>query len=74
MFVQRCLLTEEQKREVGEMQGKVLYWILQGRSTVYMAEQLKLKPIEVEENLDEMLYILRKQVGVWRYIKILFKR
>lgn len=72
MFVQRYLLTEEQKHKVGEMQGKVLFWILEGRSIAYMAEQLKLKPIEVEENLDEMLYTLRKQVGVWRYIKILF--
>ena len=72
MFVKTFMLTEEQKRKVGEMHGKILFWILEGRSIVYMAKQLKLSPREIEENIDQTLYTLRKQVGIKRYIQILF--
>lgn len=67
-------LSEEEKRKTSEMQGKILFWILEGRHVGYMAEQLKLYPMQVEEGIDEALYILRQQVGIIRYIKILFRR
>ena len=74
MFVRTCDLTKEDKKKVSEMTGKTMLWILEGRSIWYMAEQLKLKPREVEENIDETLYIFRQKVGRWRFFKILFRK
>lgn len=71
-FKRTFMLTEEEKRKVGEMTGKIMQYILEGRSKVYMAEQLGLDIWQVERNIDETLYTLRKQVGRWRYLKLLF--
>lgn len=57
---------------VSEMNGKVILWILEGRSIGYMSEQLHLKPHEIEANIDELMYILRKHVGKRRFFKTLF--
>ena len=74
MFKRTFMLTDEEKRKVSEMTGKIMRWILEGRSKVYMAEQLKLDPWQVDHNIDETLYTLRKQIGRWRYLKILFMK
>ena len=74
MFIRTFLLTEEEKCKVSEMHGKILKWILEGRSICYMAEQIGLEPWQVEANIDQTLYIYRKQVGKWRYIKMLFRK
>lgn len=74
MFVRTCDLTKEDRKKVSEMTGKTMLWILEGRSIWYIAEQLKLKPREVEENIDETLYIFRQKVGRWRFFKILFRK
>ena len=67
-------LTDEDKRRIGEMHGKILQWILEGRSTVYMTEQLGLdSPAQLECNLDEALYVYMRQVGRWRFFKTLFR-
>ena len=71
-FKHTFLLTDEEKYVISEMTGKIMLWILEGRSIRYMSEKLKLHPQQVEHNIDETLYILRKQVGKWRYIKMLF--
>ena len=72
MFKRTFLLTEDEKRKVSEMDGKIMLWILEGRSIVYMAENLNLSIWQVENNIDEMLYTLRKQVGKKRFLKTLF--
>lgn len=74
MFKRTFLLTNEEKRKVAEMNAKIWYWILEGRSTGYMAEKLNLHPWQVEHNIEESLYVLRKQVGLKRYLKILFMK
>lgn len=74
MFKRTFMLTDEDKRKVSEMMGKMMLYILEGRSKVYMAEQLKLDIWQVDYNIDETLYTLRKQVGIWRYLKILFMK
>lgn len=74
MFVNTYLLTEKQKQQVGEISGKTIQMILEGRSLYYMAEQLKLEPWEVVQNMDEMLYTLKKQVGWKRYLRNFFRK
>ena len=49
-----------------------MLWILEGRSIKYMSDKLNLQPWQVEHNIDEMMYDLRKQVGKWRFFKMLF--
>lgn len=71
MFKQR-LKTYEEKKEVSEMCGKLVLWILEGRSIGYMCNELHMPPWQVEHNIDELLYILQKQVGKRRYFKNLF--
>ena len=72
MFKRTFGLTEEEKHKVSDMCGDIMLWMLEGRSIGYMSEKLKLKPWEVEENLNETLYVLRKKVGIRRYLRILF--
>ena len=73
MFVKTFLLTDEQKKKVSEMDGKIILWILEGRNVGYMSDKLNLPPWQIQANIDEMLYILKKQVGIKRFIKALFR-
>lgn len=68
-------LTDEEKREVSEMTGKIELWILEGRSLDYMSKQLKLSPCEVLENMCETIYMFLNRVGgPWRYLKWLYHK
>ena len=67
-------LTDEEKRKVSEMTGKMMLWMLEGRSTGYMSKNLNLQPRQVEENFEETLFVLLKQVGWKRYLKVLFHK
>ena len=71
-FKQTFMLNNEEKKQVSEMSGKIIMWILEGRSIGYMSEMLHLSPNEIECNIDEMMFILRKQVGKRRFFKTLF--
>jgi hypothetical protein len=71
-FKPTCLMTKEEKQKVSEMDGKIMLWILERRSVLYMAQQLNMEPYQVEHNINEMLYNLKIQVGKKRYIKTLF--
>ena len=68
------LLTDEEKKEVSEMSGKLVTWMLEGRSTKYMAKQLHLSPRQVEHNINETIYTLKKRVGFKRFLGILLWR
>lgn len=74
MFIRRAILTKEQKQQVSEMTGKIMLWILEGRSRIYMANQLNLDLWELEQNIDETLYAFKKEIGWKRYLKILFRK
>ena len=51
MFKNNFLLTDEDKRKVSDMNGKIMLWILEGRSIGYMSENLNLHPYQVEHNV-----------------------
>ena len=71
----RIFLTKpEEKKQFSEMSSKILLWILEGRSIGYMASNLHLHPTAVEQIIDDMSYILLRQVGKRRFIKALFTR
>jgi len=75
MFVRTIDLTDEDMKKVSKLSGRIMAWCIEGRSTAYMAEHfVDLQPWQIEHNIDEMLYELRKHVGLWRYIKILFRK
>ena len=71
-FKRTFALTDEEKFMVSEMVGKIMLWMMEGRSIGYMSEKLNLHPQQIDRNIDETLYVLRRQVGTWRYIKMLF--
>ena len=74
MFKRFFEMTEKEKCMLSEMCGKILRWIHEGQSTLYMAEQLKMDIGQVEYNIDEMLYVLMRHVGKKRFIKTLFMK
>lgn len=74
MFIRTATLNDRQRREVSEMSGKIMLWILEGRSTLYMAKQLNLSIWEVEQNIDETLYVYMRQVGKRRFLRTLFRK
>lgn len=74
IFKQTFMLNEEDKKQVSEMSGKIVLWILEGRSVRYMSEQLSLEPYQVEWNINELLYTLRQHVGKRRFFKTLFMK
>lgn len=74
MFKKFFEMTEEERKHLAEMAGKIMLWIEEGRSIRYMSEKLDLHPRQVEYNIDEMLYVLRKQVGRKRFLKIFFMK
>ena len=71
-FKQTFMLNNEEKKQVSEMSGKIIMWILEGRSIGYMSEMLHLSPNEIECNIDEMMFVLMKHVGKRRFFKTLF--
>ena len=62
------------KARVSEMSGTIILWILEGRSIGYMSEKLCLSPQQIESNIDEMLFVLKKHVGKRRFFKILLTK
>ena len=56
-FKQTFMLNNEERKKISEMSGKILMWILEGRSIGYMSEMLHLSPKEIEHNIDEMMFL-----------------
>lgn len=73
-FVKKNDLTDKEKQQISDMTGKIMLWILNGKSIAYMAEQLRLTEQELIYNIEEDLYELRKLIGSKRYLKMLFVR
>lgn len=75
MLIKRgFVLTDDERSKIAEMSGNIMLWILEGRSTMYMAQQLNMSSWKVEYNIDEMLYILMRKVGKKQYLKMLLQR
>jgi hypothetical protein len=47
---------------------------LEGRNIGYMSKMLNLRPCEIQTNINEMLYVLLKQVGKREYLKTMFMK
>lgn len=71
-FKRIFLTLPEEKKQFSEISGKIILWILEGRSIWYMADKLHLDPVAVEQIIDDMSYVLMRKVGKKRFIKTLF--
>ena len=73
-FKQTFLLNPKEKKQISEMSGKIILWILEGRDIGYMSEKLHLSPQQMESNINEMLFTLKEHVGKRRFFKILLAK
>lgn len=73
-FKRTFLLSNEEKIQVSEMCRKIILYALEGRSIEYMSKMLNLRPCEIKTNINEMLYVLMKQVGKREYLKTMFMK
>lgn len=74
MLKQVCNMTEEEKQNFIKMNGETILYLVERRSLFDMSKRLNLEPWQVNHNIDEMLYELRKSLGWKRYIKALFRK
>lgn len=65
-------MNEEEKKRFVDITGRMVLYIEEMRSLPYMAKELDLYAWQVDHNIDELLYQLRKSLGWKRYIKALF--
>ena len=65
-------MTEDEKQRFIEVNGKTILYLAERKSLFDMGKKLNLEPWQVNHNIDEMLYELRKSLGWKRYIKALF--
>ena len=72
VFKQVANMTEDEKKAFVNTTGVIMLCVVEGKCSYQMAKELKLEPYEVEHNIDEMLYDLRKGLGLKRYLKALF--
>ena len=72
MLKQVFSMTEEEKQRFIEVNGQTILYLIERRSLFDMAKKFDLEPWQVDHNIDELLYELRKNLGWKRYIKELF--
>lgn len=65
-------MTEEEKQRFIDVNGKTILYLVERRSLFDMAERLNLEAWQIDHDIDELLYELRKSLGWKRYIKALF--
>lgn len=65
-------MNEEEKKRFVDITGRMVLYIEEQRSLCDMANKLDLYAWQVDHNIDELLYQLRKSLGWKRYIKALF--
>ena len=65
-------MNEEEKKRFVDITGRMVLYIEEQRSLTDMANKLDLYAWQVDHNIDELLYQLRKSLGWKRYIKALF--
>ena len=67
-----CEMSEEEKQRFVEVSGKTVLYVVERRSLFDMAKKLDLDPWQVDHNIDELLYELRRSLGWKRYLRALF--
>ena len=75
MFVQLVnLMTEEEKKKFVNTIGVTVLGLSEGKSSYQIAKELKLPTWQVDHNIDELIYTLRKTVGMKRFTKAMFNK
>lgn len=74
MFKSLKDMTENERQELSTMNGNTILWLEEGCDIQNISEKLELEPCQVEHNIDEILYVIRKRLGLKRYIKTLFRK
>lgn len=72
MLKQVFNMTEEEKQRCIEVNGKIILYLTERRPLFDIANRVDLASWQVNHNIDEILYNLRKSLGWKRYIKALF--
>lgn len=65
-------MTDEERKRAVEVIGNTVLMLEEGRSIAYMSDKLNLQPYQVLENINEILYNIRRHQGRWNVIKQLF--
>lgn len=65
-------MTEDEKKKFVNTVGIIVLCLAEGKASFQIAEELKFDTYQVDHNIDEILYTIRKSLGWKRYIKALF--
>ena len=65
-------MSEDERREFATMIGETVLMMEEGKGTWQIAEKFGMTPKDMEWNITEILYWIRKHIGVWRFIKTIF--
>lgn len=67
-------MTEEEKKKFVNTIGITVLGLSEGKCSYHIAKELKMNPHQVNHNIDELIYTLRKTLGWKRFIKAMFMK
>ena len=67
-------MTEIEKQQLSKIIGDTFIMLEESYSIEQIAKELKLEPCQVEYNIDDILYRLRRRLGWRRYIRTMFMK
>ena len=67
-------MTEIEKQQLSKIIGDTFIMLEESYSIEQIAKELKLEPWQVEYNIDDILYRLRRRLGWRRYIRTMFMK
>ena len=67
-------MTEIEKQQLSKIIGDTFIMLEENYSIEQIAKELKLEPCQVEYNIDDILYRLRRRLGWRRYIRTMFMK
>lgn len=67
-------MTEIEKQQLSKIIGDTFIMLEESYSIEQIAKELKVEPWQVEYNIDDILYRLRRRLGWRRYIRTMFMR
>ena len=67
-------MTEIEKQQLSKIIGDTFIMLEESYSIEQIAKELKVEPWQVEYNIDDILYRLRRCLGWRRYIRTMFMK
>ena len=67
-------MTEIEKQQLSKIIGDTFIMLEESYSIEQIAKELKVEPWQVEYNIDDILYRLRRRLGWRRYIRTMFMK